>query len=117
MLRDAPVAGLVKLRCGILTDCGGRLWAVHVIRHEGRFADIRCTCKLNGHVLREQTLRATTQFFRGASAAKVATTIIPTHTAPDHQQRPMQNQGADLPRATETEKGANNPSGAKTGRS
>lgn len=27
MLSDAPMAGLVKLRCGIITDCGRRLWA------------------------------------------------------------------------------------------
>jgi hypothetical protein len=47
------------------------VWAGSDNRLEGRFADIRCTCKLNGHVLRKQTLRATTQFFRGASAAKV----------------------------------------------
>ena len=30
MLRDASMAGLAKLRCGIAPDCGGRLWAVHV---------------------------------------------------------------------------------------
>lgn len=27
MLRDTPMAGLVKLRCGIVTECGGRLLA------------------------------------------------------------------------------------------
>lgn len=30
MLHVARMAGLAKLRCGIVTDCGGRLWAVHV---------------------------------------------------------------------------------------
>jgi len=29
MLRDAPMAGLVKLSCGIVAECAGRLWAVH----------------------------------------------------------------------------------------
>ena len=36
-----------------------------------RIFDIRCTCKLNGRVLRKQTLPVTTHFCRGASAAKV----------------------------------------------
>ena len=43
---------------------------------EGRKVCIRCSCKLNGHVLRKQTLRATTQFFQGASAAKVCSEPI-----------------------------------------
>ncbi len=34
MLHDARMAGSVKLRCGIVTDGGGRLWAGSRIRNE-----------------------------------------------------------------------------------
>ena len=30
MLRDAPMSGLVKLRCSVATGCGCPLWAVDV---------------------------------------------------------------------------------------
>jgi acyl-coenzyme A thioesterase PaaI-like protein len=49
----------------------GQIAASCTFRREGREADIRCTCKLNGRVLRKQTLRVTTHFCRVASTAKV----------------------------------------------
>jgi len=36
MLHDARMAGSVKLRCGIVTDCGGPLWAVRR-QHSSKF--------------------------------------------------------------------------------
>jgi hypothetical protein len=50
----------------IVTDA-----ALCTFRHEGREADLRCACKLNGRVLRKQTIRVTIHFCRGATAAKI----------------------------------------------
>ena len=36
MLHEARMAGLEKLRCGIVTDCGGRLRAGHVPNADDR---------------------------------------------------------------------------------
>lgn len=43
MLRDAPMSGLVKLRCSVATDCEGRLRAVSGSLHDGREPDLRCS--------------------------------------------------------------------------
>jgi len=51
--------------------CAGRGDDFAFFVGRGRKVCIRCTCKLNGRVLRKQTLRVTTHFCRGASAAKV----------------------------------------------
>ena len=52
-------------------------------QRSGRFADIRCNCKLNGHVVKKQTLRATTQFFFGVHLQRrLVVTPSLTNTAP-----------------------------------
>ena len=51
------------------------------MRHKGRNAVVRCACKLNGRVLRKQTIRVTIHFCRGATAAKVGCETTRTDAA------------------------------------